>query len=137
MTQKERSRRHYLAHRGDYLERAKNQRKYEKLKLSPERLILQRIRASAKARKLDFDLEIEDIILPTVCPYLGCSMQFNEGSPQNNSYSVDRKDNSFGYIRGNIEIISFRANVMKQNASQEDQIKFAQEVLRRYAVSTI
>lgn len=64
-------------------------------------------------------------------------MQFNEGRPQNNSYSVDRKDNSFGYIRGNIEIISFRANVMKQNASQEDQIKFAQEVLRRHAVSAI
>jgi hypothetical protein len=135
MSQKERSRRHYLANRPAYLVRARNQRKYAKAKLSPERLIYNRIKASAKARGLEFDLEPADIIIPDVCPYLGVGLEFGEGKQKKNSYSVDRIDSSKGYIKGNIEVISLLANMMKQDSTQDEQIRFAKEVLRRHEIS--
>ena len=136
-TQKEWGRRHYLKNRDQYLERARRQRKYAKEKLSPEALILRRIRGSAKARGLEFDLELEDIIIPAVCPYLGIPLEFGEGHPQRNSYSVDRVDNSLGYIKGNIEVISHMANMMKQDSTKDEQIRFAKEILKRYEVSEL
>lgn len=135
MTQKERGRKHYLANRDQYLERARNQRKYNKARLKPEQLIYHRVRISAKVRGLECDISAEDIILPEVCPYLGLKLQFNEGKAGRNSYSVDRIDNTKGYIKGNIEVISYQANAMKQNASVEEQIRFAKEVLKRHEVS--
>lgn len=132
--QKIRSQRYYLLNRNKMLQSAARQRKYEKQKLSPEQLILQRIRHSARHRGLEFDLEVEDIIIPEYCPYLGYKLQFGDGRPEKNSYSVDRVDNSLGYVKGNIEVISKLANAMKQNATEEEQIRFAKEVLRRYEV---
>lgn len=137
MTQKERARKHYVNNRDAYLQRASRQRKYEKEKLSPERLIYQRTRYSAKARGLECSIALDDIVLPTVCPYLGIELAFNEGKPGRNSYSVDRIDNTLGYIPGNIEIISYQANAMKQNATKDEQIRFAQEILNRYGVSNL
>lgn len=137
MNQKERSRKHYINNREAYLERAKRQRKYEKAKLSPQRLIWQRIKASAKARGLEFDLRVEDIVLPEICPYTGLLLKFNEGRPGRDSYTVDRIDNSKGYIKGNIEVVSYQANAMKQDASIELLLKFAKEVIRRYEISEL
>ena len=134
MTQKERSRKHYLLNREKYLDRAYRQRKYDKAKKSREQLILTRVKASAKARGLEFDLDISDIIVPDVCPYLGITLEFNEGRPKPSSYSVDRLDSSKGYIKGNVEVVSFKANAMKQDASIDEQIRFAKEILRRYEV---
>jgi hypothetical protein len=134
-TQKERARRHYLENKDKYLERARRQRKYAKVKLKPEQLILERTKASAKARGLEFNLDLNDIVIPETCPYTGLALQFNEGRPKKNSYSVDRIDNSKGYVKGNVEIISYMANVMKQNSTEEEQIRFAKEILRRYEIS--
>lgn len=134
MTQKERGRKHYLANRDVYLERAKRQRKYAKVKETPEQLILERIKVSAKKRGLDFNLDIEDIVIPDVCPYLGFALRFNEGRPEKDSYSVDRLDNDKGYVKGNVEIISCLANMMKQNSSRDEQLRFARETIRRYEI---
>lgn len=135
MTQQERAKLHYLKDRDKYLERAKRQRKYAKAKLSPEQLILERTRVSAKKRGLECDLTVEDILLPEVCPYLGIPLKFNEGKHSKDSYSVDRLDNTKGYVKGNIEVISYLANAMKRDASQEEQLRFAKEIVRRYEVS--
>ena len=47
--------------------------------------------------------------------------------------SLDRKDPTKGYIKGNIEVISHLANIMKNNANPMLLVSFAQEVLKRYA----
>lgn len=79
--------------------------------------------AKLRARKnnIAFDLEVEDIHIPERCPILGCVLEpHTGGKPKPNSPSLDRTDPTLGYIRGNVEVISYRANVLKGDASLEE-----------------
>jgi len=90
----------------------------------------------AKALDLPFDLTTEDIenISTEHCPILGCKLKYGGGEKTNESASLDRIDSSIGYIKGNIQIISYLANLMKSNASKEDLIKFADWVYDTFFV---
>lgn len=82
--------------------------------------ILVRSKARAKQLGLDFNIEQCDLIFPEYCPILNIKLEYSIKIP-NNIYaaSLDRIDNSKGYIKGNIMIISVLANTMKSNASIE------------------
>lgn len=73
------------------------------------------IRKRAKEKNLDFDLHAEDLVVPEVCPVLGVPFEFGSYGPHRPS--VDRVDNSRGYIRGNVRVISARANQIKNDAT--------------------
>lgn len=88
--------------------------------------IWRRIKDQAGYRELDFNLDKEDIIIPEVCPLLGIPLVFG-GKPYN-SPSLDRIDNTKGYVKGNVWVISKMANVMKQNATIEQLRTFAKNV---------
>jgi len=51
---------------------------------------------------MDFDLTINDIIIPEKCPLLDVPFVVGEKNNYQFSYSLDRKDNSKGYIKDNI-----------------------------------
>jgi hypothetical protein len=67
-----------------------------------------------------------------VCPVLGIPLKRNTGPVGRNSYTVDQIIPGIGYVLGNIQVISFRANAMKQDASPEELIRFADWVYRTY-----
>jgi hypothetical protein len=82
-------------------------------------------RRSAEYPDQIFDLHIDDIVIPEICPIL--KTPFIKGT--SSAASVDRIDSSKGYCKGNIQIISRKANLMKSNATQEELEKFAHWVL--------
>ncbi|RTL05380.1 hypothetical protein EKK58_08260 [Candidatus Dependentiae bacterium] len=91
------------------------------------------IKARAKRLGVAFDLELEDIKAPEICPILGIKLRVNiGGAPGPDSPSVDRLDPTKGYTKDNIQVISNKANTMKHNASSEELLKFAKWVNKTY-----
>lgn len=90
-------------------------------------------KANAKRNNVEFSLTIEDIIIPKTCVFLGCDLTntSNKGRVQTNA-SIDRIDPTKGYTKDNIQIISDLANRMKQEATKEQLIMFAKNVLEYY-----
>jgi hypothetical protein len=84
---------------------------------SEELKILQRAKSRANKKGLAFNLELTDIVLPEVCPVLG--VPFNKNSTDY-TYSIDRLVPSLGYTKGNIMIISNKANRIKSDACAEE-----------------
>jgi hypothetical protein len=82
-----------------------------------QRKMLSILKARAKQKGWEFNLTIEDMILPEVCPVLGIELRQNSGQPSPNSPSIDRFDSRRGYVKGNVRIISHRANVLKSDAT--------------------
>lgn len=85
---------------------------------NPERKIFTAAKARAKKYALEFTITLTDITpFPTHCPVLGIELRKGTWSDDPYSYSIDRIDNSKGYVPGNIAIISRRANVLKRDGS--------------------
>jgi hypothetical protein len=96
----------------------------------PEYLIWYRAKSNAKEGNYDFNITPEDIIIPDKCPLLGIELSTDPSMNHNDSYyTIDRIDSSKGYIKGNIQIISYLANTMKNNASKEQLVTFAKNIL--------
>lgn len=77
-------------------------------------------RKRAREKGVPFDLAPEDLIIPEKCPVLGITLVPAKGHHKPNSPSLDRIRPELGYVRGNIAIISYRANTIKNNASFEE-----------------
>ena len=97
----------------------------------PRIKVFQGCRQRAKARGIYFDLEIEDIVIPKECPYLKVPFIVGSKGDYQYTHSIDRIDNSKGYIKENVEIITMKANSMKNNATNEELITFALEIIKR------
>lgn len=86
----------------------------------------------AKKKNIEFSITIDDIVVPEKCPYLGTLLEWKLGvRAKKNSPSLDRIDNSKGYTKDNIEVISWQANTMKSNATREELKQFAEVILRK------
>lgn len=100
---------------------------------NPEKTILRKTKVKAKRYNQEFNLTIEDITIPEFCPYLNIKLETNNRTPNLDSLpSIDRIDNTKGYIKGNIQIISYKANRCKNNLSVPELKLFAQNVLRNH-----
>ena len=79
--------------------------------------------ARAKKRGLPYDDKPPpDLELPDVCPVLGIALRYLNGTGKfsPDSPSLDRVKPSLGYVAGNLRVISFRANTLKNNAAVDE-----------------
>jgi len=92
---------------------------------NPALYLWRHLRTRAKQRNIDFDLEVSDIVIPKFCPVLGIELGWGNKNQHDNSYSADRLDSNKGYVKGNVNIISEKANRIKSNATAEEIRKVA------------
>lgn len=73
--------------------------------------------AKGRAKKwgLEFTMTTADLTVPEACPVLGIPIVIETGPVRDGAPSIDRIDNTLGYIPGNVRIISFRANAIKRD----------------------
>ena len=57
---------------------------------------------------------------PEKCPYLEIPIKVGSYGGIDSSPSLDRIDNKKGYVKGNVQIISRKANQIKNNATFEE-----------------
>ena len=127
---KGRDNRYYTANKESIIIRNNNYRKDHN-----EQRLLIACRKRAKEKGLEFNLELEDIIIPEVCPYLGLPITNTVGEGKSKTLmnaSIDRIDNLKGYVKDNIEVISTKANLMKHDVSVDQLVIFAENILKRH-----
>jgi len=96
------------------------------LKLDQKTKMLYAARKRAKLGGFECTITKDDIVIPETCPVLGIPLFARVGAGRSNrdqvenSPSLDRIDNSKGYVPGNIAVISMRANMIKNNATLDE-----------------
>lgn len=97
-----------------------------------EKNLFQLAQHRAKTKGIEFNIELSDIIIPEICPILGLPIKKAIDGNRDLSPSLDRIDNDKGYIKGNIQVISFKANAMKLTANKDELINFSNWVRENY-----
>jgi|ERR1700719_3251206 len=102
--------------------------------VNPKRFILYSSRNSSRIRGLENTLTIDDIPnIPKRCPVFPwiqiehrVGEDIRDGSP-----SLDRVDNTIGYVKGNVRIISYRANQLKSDATDQELAALGNDATKR------
>lgn len=115
-------------YRLDHRDRIEETRRIRSRK-NPAKRLFSNAKKRAKEINVPFSIEPSDIKVPEYCPILGILLFVGNGKQGANSPSVDRIDSSKGYEKGNVQVISYKANAMKQNATKEELVKFAEWIL--------
>lgn len=84
----------------------------------------------AEQKGIEFNIEMDDIIIPDKCPILECDFVYGTEHNYEYSPSLDRIDNSKGYVKGNVMVISSKANKMKNSATLHELQMFCKNILR-------
>lgn len=91
---------------------------------APTRHLVAGARRRAKQQGLVCTITEADVtaVWPTdgMCPALGIPLEAGRGHLHDKSPTLDRVDSAAGYVPGNIQVICFRANRIKNSASPEE-----------------
>lgn len=108
---------------------AKHQRLFLKRGIKEDTDLYKAKRAKFKIKKsntkragIEFTINYGELEWPEYCPVLGIKLDYfvKGGVPSDYSPSFDRLDSTKGYIRGNVLIMSHRANRIKNNATIDE-----------------
>lgn len=99
-------------------------------KENPGQAMWRRAKCRSKERGIEFSLTVDDIKIVDTCPVLGIPLVYDSPSQCPNSASLDRTDSTKGYIPGNVAVISWRANNIKNDGTAEEHQAVA-DYLRR------
>jgi hypothetical protein len=105
-------------------------------KKSQEYRILAAAKHRAKKHNLPFNLDLSDIKIPDICPVLGFPIKRDNRVFRFNSPTVDRIIPNLGYVKGNVAVISFRANRIKIDATVEELEQVVQWLRAQVAIGT-
>jgi hypothetical protein len=81
---------------------------------NPQHYLWYVARTRSRQNGSEFTINKEDIIIPKICPILKLKLTKGNGYLPN-AMSLDRVDNSKGYIPKNVRVISRQANLLKSS----------------------
>lgn len=113
--------------------RAKKQAEYERRwDTDWSRQKITQLRSRAKKLGLEFNIDASDIPLPKFCPVLGIELSVGDSTGRNSTPSVDRIDNTKGYVKGNVVVVSNKVNAVKRDlplVELQKIVKFYEQLL--------
>lgn len=104
----------------------------KKRQKDPRNQLVKAAWSRAVKKKIPFDLKPSDLVIPSHCPVLGIEIKRTGVKRTGNSPSLDRIIPSRGYVKGNVIMISWRANDLKRDASIEELMAIA-KFYKKYA----
>lgn len=105
-------------------------------KANPRALLLRQAKSRAKRRGIEFSITAQDVVWNEICPVFGFPLIYGGSGTRKanlNAASLDRVDNSKGYIPNNVVVISYRANCIKRDATP-DELRALVDWLNRMAI---
>lgn len=82
------------------------------------------LKSRCKIDGVEFNLTPEDMASPDVCPVLGIPLSHGwngrERGYRDSSPSVDRLDGARGYVKGNVVVVSHRANRLRSDGTLDE-----------------
>ena len=102
------------------IQRRSDERKKQK---NPIAFLLRQTKSHSKSKGIEFNIDSTDFVMPERCPVLGIPItpfvsRLAPGTP-----SFDRIDPRKGYIKGNVKIISNRANRLKCDCTDPEELR--------------
>ena len=107
----------------------KKQAQVKYRKEQPIKYLVSIARRRAKKRGTDFNITADDLVLPSVCPLLGITID-SFSDDVDKRPSLDRIDNKRGYVQGNVLVVSHRANRIKADATYAELRRMADNLER-------
>lgn len=97
------------------------------------------VKNKCKRLSIPYTLSLDYLIsiFELYCPILGLKLNYLNKSIQDDSPSLDRLIPNLGYIKGNVHVISNKANVIKSRATHEEIRKVADWVKEKINEATI
>ena len=114
----------------------KSHKKHLNASTRGQRHFLRLARHRAKKQGLPFNLTVDDITIPEYCPILGIKLESGIGKGllrADNIASLDKFTPEKGYVRGNVWVISWRANRLKSDATLEELENIVSALKKRAA----
>jgi hypothetical protein len=120
------TRRYYAAHKEE-LQAYQRERRADNI----QSILWKSAKHRAKESSLPFDIEVSDVVVPDHCPVFGMPLVVGKGYQENASPSLDRVNPLLGYVKGNVWVISWRANNLKRDATLQELEQLVQGIKRR------
>jgi hypothetical protein len=89
-------------------------------KKAPEMSMFTGAKKRAKDNSQEFNITVKDIVIPEFCPILGIPLKKGDGKIHAGPPSLDKVDPSRGYVKGNVQVISYEANKYTQDNWPKD-----------------
>lgn len=113
---------YWRSYRANNPEKVKNANR-ESLRRRKERdpigVMLMEAKRRARERNIEFNLDASNLTLPNLCEVCGVTMKTFTGQKfKSDAVSLDRLDNSKGYIYGNVRFICLECNRWKSDCTE-------------------
>ncbi len=87
--------------------------------------MLARAKRRAKEQGVEFSLTLADVSIPAVCPVFGLPLKRGTWGKEDGSPSLDRLIPTLGYVKGNVTVISDKANRIKNAGTAAEHERVA------------